>query len=176
VIALFSFGEKNHSTFNPRRTRPVFTPIPLSIILRRPLLPVEVCAALAGQDRAAIVNAITTGEIRYAFDLRTPGASKPAVRVLATSLRDWIKGTTAPACVDTPAALQSVIADLWPALSESVRTENVARTLGISLKHLGELAHCGLVQVVKQGAPGRNNHSTFSRRALVQFLIARRLQ
>jgi hypothetical protein len=166
-------------TFNQRKRRPMFTPIDLHVTIRRPLLPVAVCCAFANQDREAVLNAITSGDLAYAFDIRSPDAGKPAIRVLATSLQNWIAGRRLPANTDTPASLLKIVSDLFPCHAAEreprVTTANMERILGTTHTHLFRLARLGLIKIARPPRIGRAGCALFDRRSVVQFLMQRRM-
>ena len=177
MIALYSNSNfrsgANITSFHHGRKRPRMYQ-PITFTLKRPLLTMSACSAIADQHAEQLAQRIEDGSI-LAFNIALRAAhSRPCVRVLATSLAEHL---SAPGrrSVETPAQVLAQVSAIFPALAETIRTDTFARILGCTISHARHLAHGGAVRVIKEGKGGRGHSALFCRRSCVEFLMQRRI-
>ena len=168
----FRAGVNFNAFLGRKRRRPMLQPITFTV--QRPLISLSTAAALANQSTGELLLRLEDGSIRYAFDVATPNASRRAVRILARSLADYLAGAELVRH-ESPQELPDVVASMFPALAEAIRTETLSRILDCDGDHTLDLVRAGCVQVVNQFRRGQGGTALIARRSCEGFLIGRRL-
>jgi hypothetical protein len=178
MIALYSnsnlSGANNHSIHHERKRPRMYHPISLPI--RRPLLDLHTAAAIADTSHEKLAWACEAGAIQYSFDLRRKSAGHRCLRVLAHSLHAYINDVPADACRDTPASLRAVVAEIFPALSDTITGVNFARIICCDSAHVIHLVRDQELLCAKQpGRAGPGSSPDIYRASAVHWLCSRRL-
>jgi hypothetical protein len=66
--------------------------IPATAIQVRPLMPLQAVMWRLDLDEPEVITLIDSGELLWAFDVRTPRAERPSVRVLTQSVEKYLAG------------------------------------------------------------------------------------
>jgi hypothetical protein len=147
-----------------------FTPITLPV--RSALLSLDTCSALSGEPVRALTLHCESGALRLVFDISAPGAMR-CLRVAASSLAEYLRDG-ARLRTETPAQVLSEISALFPALSPDLNTDTVRRILNCSGTHLTHLHQSRCIQVTRNGRGGPGGMVHYSRRSVIEWLMARR--
>lgn len=164
------------STFEQSLPRPIKALrmyAPISLLIRRPLLDLNASASIADRTAEELNEAIDDGRV-LAFNIAVRSNQKRCLRILVTSLAEHLNGAKRPP--ESPAALLATVSNLFPALAQTIRLENFARTLGCTLVHARHLVEERCVQVAHAGRPARGDACTIHRASAVAFLISRRVR
>jgi hypothetical protein len=173
----FNFGASTLCRFRAqrqfqRRAR-MYAPTPL--LCRRHLLDLNAAASIADRLTEDISAAIERGAIQYAWNIATEAHGKLCVRVLVTSLAEYLSGQPART-TETPAQAAAVVANLFPALAETIRMDTFARVLGCTRPHVQKLVNSRVVELAHKSRGFRGDPTLIYRRSAIEFLMSRRIR
>jgi hypothetical protein len=151
-----------------RHTRPMHDPIVFKI--SRPLLSIAASSAITNETAAALSQQIESGNL-LAFNIAPPGTGRRCLRIHAASLADYIKGTIRrPSSQD----VRTQVSNLFPALSATIRTENLVRFFDCGNNLLLELVRHKCLKLANVPRRGNGGIALFTRSSCIEFLLARR--
>ena len=147
------------------------------IRFHRPLVSIWTALTLIGGDRPEeIIALIEEGQLRFAFDVRTKRAKTREIRILGSSINEFLAGRRAPAISeqeDFNLAMQAV----FPAPKPVIPAFEIARAWNVSPDHLINLCRGRELNLVK-GARirrGRGGSPMVETRSATEFLRQRRM-
>ncbi|HEY0551146.1 MAG TPA: hypothetical protein VGF13_16185 [Verrucomicrobiae bacterium] len=141
--------------------------------LRRPLLSLDTCAAIANKDNDDLIAAAERGAV-LAFNIQRSQSGRRLVRVLASSLVDYVNGD-APDSPHWPSAIvRAKVADIFPALAVTIEAANLARFMSCDSGHVTGLIRDKAIQCERRS--GINSSARVSRESAVNFLCGRVLR
>jgi hypothetical protein len=149
-----------------------FTPIVLPV--KFPLLSMPTCAALTGESVTELTLSAEAGYLRLVFNISPPGSTSRALRVMTSSLAEYIRDGR-KLRTETPAQVLAEISAIFPALSPDVSTENVTRLFACSRHHVENLRDAACIKLTRKGRFGRGGSARYCRHSLIAFLQKRRL-
>lgn len=146
---------------------------PITFELRRPLISIAAASAIANEPAESLIKAAESGQIQFSFNIASPEATRRSIRVVASSLLQYIKGVQPG--TEPPGALGQLVESIFPSLTKTIRTETLARLLDCEGQHPLQLAKLGLLRCVRAGRAGKFGSALFCRSSCVEFLKSRRL-
>jgi hypothetical protein len=176
----------------PRRRLPVVPPVPrpfdFGLAARSPLVPLAVATLFLNRKPRGVLALIESGDLRWAFDIRSSPAASREVRILRDSLFEYTRLVPRECYYDSD---QREFADLLaailpgrklarrPAPSAPVFSEPplpasvVAQCFSCSAGHIHNLVRDRLLREAERRAPG--NQLYIHRASVVEFLWKRRM-
>ncbi len=148
---------------------------PVTLAVRRPLLTLQTCMAIADRSEEELTRCIEEGRIRVCFDIsHRESRHRRALRVLATSLAEYLKHPDSLRA-ETPGQIEAEVAALFPSLTPTLRTETAARLLGCCDYQIGQLIRADAFKVTRKGGCGPGNATLIERQSVIDWLLSRRI-
>ena len=145
---------------------------PCLVTLRRPLLSLDACAAIANKDNDELITAAESGRV-LAFNLQRSKSGRRLMRILASTLIDYLDGDSSAEKVWPPLVVRAKVADLFPALSPTLDAITVARLFSCDSGHVTGLIRDKAIRCERRS--GVNSSARVSRESCVEFLTQRRM-
>lgn len=174
-----------------RRTMPVVPPLPrpfdFGLSARTPLVPLSLVAMFLNRKPRTVMGLVESGELRWAFDIRSAAAASQEVRVFRDSLFEYV-GLRSRECVhdSDEREFADIIKSMLPgpkpsrqpasviqAAQPMVRAAEVAQCFSCSNGHVHNLVRDHLLRGANTRKPGANLE--IQRASVVEFLWKRRV-
>ena len=149
----------------------------VALKLTRPLVSVwTVLSVTELSNEDAVLEAIESGELRWAFNIARPKSGKRSIRVLSQSVSEYIARTPAPRISDAE-ELAQIVRKLFPIYGAAIRVTQLARDWNASGTHIIHLVDERELRLAK-GSPrraGRGGSPLIEVASVVEFLKRRRV-
>jgi len=149
----------------------------VALKLTRPLVSVwTVLSVTELSNEDAVLEAIESGELRWAFNIARPKSGKRSIRVLSQSVSEYIARTPAPRISDAE-ELAHIVRKLFPIYGAAIRVTQLARDWNASGTHIIHLVDERELRLAK-GSPrraGRGGSPLIEVASVVEFLKRRRV-
>ena len=140
----------------------------------RPLLSIDAAKAILNRDEDAILSLIQSGDLAWAFDLRSPGTRRSFIRIYKDSIFQLLP--TLRFEKHSIATLDDVLGEILPKpRRDGIKSPHLARCFNCGSTHIHALLSSRAIR--KRGAKSgrtcavevsRESVESFLRRALVQ--------
>jgi hypothetical protein len=144
---------------------------PVNLVCKRPLLPINACAAIAGEDVRRMEQAIVSGELQFCFNIQLPSATKRCVRVHVASLQAYMDDKSAR--TEEPHELAALLNDLFPAFAQTISAASLGRVVCCDPSHAQALVRANLLECTR--AASVNASALVTRSSAIEFLRKRRI-
>jgi sugar phosphate isomerase/epimerase len=145
---------------------------------KRPLVSVWTVLAVSDlKSEDAVLEAIDDGRLLYAFDIARPNANRRLVRVLASSVVDFVEGRKPPNNSEAQ-EWQKVLRQIFPVTSPTIVAKEIAIAWNVSSTHIINLIEQKLLRLDANGSPwhgGRGGSPRVEYASATDFLKTRRL-
>lgn len=176
----------------PRREPAVVAPVPrafdFGFTARTPLVPLPAAMLFLNRKQRGVLALIESGELRWAFDIRSVASAKREVRVLRDSLFEYARLCPRECEYDSDerefaeimkrifpirGAGRRPVTPALPLAGPSVSAGEVARCLACTAGHVHHLVGDRLLLAPNRGLPG--NRLLIQRASVAEFLWKRRM-
>lgn len=133
------------------------------------MIPMELAMIVLDRDEDRVWALIESGDLAWAWDIRTPRTRKREPRVWYLSLICQAEGIPQPLPDE-----KDVLLSLFPHDEPELRSPEIQRMLSISQGHVTRLIRSRAIRGTK-GKPGPHGVSIIKRASLMDFLHKRRI-
>ncbi len=145
---------------------------PLSLPIKRPLLPLQAVQAILDCSEDGALFLLQRGRLAWAVDLKTPKAKRSLIRVSAASVQAYVDRQPDP-LADFPALLSYTFGLHHGGTIPAAR---LARISCVSSSHIQELIRAGCLRALSKSRPGPAGSPRISFDSLARFLESRRFR
>ncbi|MHC1762793.1 MAG: hypothetical protein AB9869_00595 [Verrucomicrobiia bacterium] len=135
----------------------------------RPMIPMELAMIILDCDEDQVLALVESGDLVFAWDIRTPRTRKREVRIWYLSLICQAEGIPQPLPEE-----KDVLFSLFPHDEPELRSPEVQRMLSISQGHVTRLIRSRAIRGTK-GRPGPSGVAIVNRASLMDWLHQRRI-
>ena len=135
----------------------------------RPLASVDLVKGLLDIEEPKVLAMLECGDLMFGFDLHTPGARQPCLRIYLPCLVAFVQHQA------QPDDLEAVIQDILPKTRSSVvRARSLLRCFNVTPSMVHGLVNHGAFKVVQPARRGCCGCALLERASVEDFLRARR--
>lgn len=147
--------------------------LPIALPISRPLLPLEVVMVLLDRNEDDVLALIDTGELSWAWDIRTPAADRREIRVWRDDVLRHLDRTSRGIRPADPLPLDQVMTAILPHSRPEIRSTEIQRIFSCSSSHVLNLVQAGCLAGLNAPGTGPNGFVRVTRLSVIQFLQLR---
>lgn len=145
--------------------------LPLQLPAARPLVPMEACMVLLDRNEDELLSLVETGDMAWAWDIRSEEATRREIRVWRGSLLAHMRQEA------DEEDEEIVLSSLLPHSRETIRSTELQRLFSASQTHIQNLINQGALREdgMRETQAGPNAFCRVSRQSIINFLKERRV-
>lgn len=140
-----------------------------------PFMTVDAVKGALVVDEDEVLELISAGELRWAFDLRTAKAKRAEVRIFAPCVQEAQLRAQGVAITDYAGSIDEVIDWVFPHKRPVLRATEIDERWNMSSTHIHNLIREGSLQAVAGTGDGVNQTPLVKRESAIAFLKGRQL-
>ena len=145
---------------------------PLQLPVSRPLVPIEAAMVMLDRTEDEVLELLDTGELTWAWDIRSPDADRREIRIWRESLMGYFdRGSRGLKPAEPPSEPQ-VLAAVIPTRPE-LRSTEIRRIFTCSSTHVLKLVRAGCLDGLNPPHVGPNGFVRVRRASVIRFLQQR---